>query len=462
MIIPAKRRQAAGSGSGGLGPQTKAWETPLEEIFGMDGALSANAVKGKVFRVLRESIPLLDVGINKIKRLCGTFSVDCQGNTRAQEFINAFIRDVLVNDLNFGMQNAVIQAIDSALEQGNGYVELVPTALENGVEGLYNANSERVGFTKVDGRWALGAIQRGTGKVKPFDRPEFIYQVAPDKRKGQPSGVSMLYGLPFVGNVFQRIVKTIDNQLQKVGDPSFVLVVEPGNFPSSNPIQGMKQAHEIAGGVTTALKSDMKELMKLRRQGKMTDLHTTAPPGGTVKISTLGADAEVMPLEVPMRTIMEMFCAKTEIPPAFFGFSWSSTERMTTEQRKMLAKSIGAYRVALEGMIDAVLWWAFNFAGFSGTKYTISWDEVGLQDEVETAKARLYGAQAEEKEIRSAIWLLDSGFVTAEEVIEDLQRKGILPAKLSASRANVLQELRKRAYARYSAVIANDLLGSAA
>jgi len=67
MIIPAGRQAASSAGSGGLGPQTKAWETPLEEIFGVDGALNANAVRGRVFRVLRESVPILDVGVNKIK-----------------------------------------------------------------------------------------------------------------------------------------------------------------------------------------------------------------------------------------------------------------------------------------------------------------------------------------------------------------------------------------------------------
>lgn len=458
MIIPAGRQAASSAGSGGLGPQTKAWETPLEEIFGVDGALNANAVRGRVFRVLRESVPILDVGVNKIKRLVGTFSIDCDGNTRAQEFVDDFLRTVLVNDLNFGMHNVVTQAIDSGLEQGNGFVELVPTALENGVDRLLNANSERVGFAKVDGRWVLGSIQRGAVRVKPFDRPEFVYQVAPDKRNGQPSGTSLFYGLPFVGNVFQRIIKTIDNQLQKVGDPSFFLVVEPGNFPINNPIEGMKKSYEIAGQVSDKLKASTKALMQKRRMGKMTDLHTVAPPGGTVKISTLGADADVMPLEVPMRTILEMFAAKTEIPPAFFGFSWSTSERMTTEQRKMLAKSITGYRTATEPAIDRIIWYALNFAGYAGTKFKIVWDEIGLQDAVETAKARLYNSQAANKEIASAVWLLDCGLVSAAEVVEDLQRKKILPAKLSMNTNEMIEDLRRRAYARFAAKNAHNLL----
>ena len=53
---------------------------------------------------------------------------------------------------------------------------------------------------------------------------------------------------------------------------------------------------------------------------------------GDVDIKVIGADNQVLDSEVPVRQILEQLVARTGIPPFLLGLTWSSTERMSTQQ----------------------------------------------------------------------------------------------------------------------------------
>lgn len=57
----------------------------------------------------------------------------------------------------------------------------------------------------------------------------------------------------------------------------------------------------------------------------------------------------VLDSEVPVRQILEQVVAKTGIPPFMLGLSWSSTERMSSQQADMLTTEITAIRRTLRG-----------------------------------------------------------------------------------------------------------------
>ena len=75
------------------------------------------------------------------------------------------------------------------------------------------------------------------------------------------------------------------------------------------------------------------------------------------------------------------------------GISWSSTERMASVQNDMLTSELQYYRSILEPVIKRIcsIWLLSN--GYL-CDFSINWNEISLQDEVELAKARLYNAQA--------------------------------------------------------------------
>ena len=115
---------------------------------------------------------------------------------------------------------------------------------------------------------------------------------------------------------------------------------------------------------------------------------------GDVDIKVIGGDAPILDSQVPVRQILEQLVARTGIPPFMLGLSWSSTERMSTQQADLLTSEITAIRRSVEPALERVgeLW--VRLHGFGGG-VKIDWEDINLQDIVEEAKAELYRAQAE-------------------------------------------------------------------
>ena len=83
---------------------------------------------------------------------------------------------------------------------------------------------------------------------------------------------------------------------------------------------------------------------------------------GDVDIKVIGADSQVLDSEVPVRQILEQLVARTGIPPFLLGLSWSSTERMSTQQADMMTSELTAIRRGLEPVVERIceLWLALH------------------------------------------------------------------------------------------------------
>ena len=114
---------------------------------------------------------------------------------------------------------------------------------------------------------------------------------------------------------------------------------------------------------------------------------------GDVDIQVIGADAPVLDSEVPVRQILEQVVAKTGIPPFMLGLSWSSTERMSSQQADMLTTEITAIRRTITPVVERICRLWLRMHGYP-CAFEVVWDDINLQDEVEEAKAELYREQA--------------------------------------------------------------------
>ena len=123
---------------------------------------------------------------------------------------------------------------------------------------------------------------------------------------------------------------------------------------------------------------------------------------GDVSIKAIGADNQILDSEIPVRQMLEQIVAKTGLPPFMLSLSWSSTERMSSQQADVLTSELEAYRRLLTPVIEKIcrFWMVTNGKSES---FSVEWDDITLQDEVELAKARLYRAQSEriEQELKS-------------------------------------------------------------
>ena len=120
---------------------------------------------------------------------------------------------------------------------------------------------------------------------------------------------------------------------------------------------------------------------------------------GDVSIKVIGADNQILDSEIPVRQMLEQIVAKLGIPPFLLGLSWSTTEKMSTQQADILTSELEAYRRILNPIIFKIcsMWSKLN--GYSDN-FEISWSNINLQDEVELANARLTVAKAIEIEKR--------------------------------------------------------------
>jgi len=75
------------------------------------------------------------------------------------------------------------------------------------------------------------------------------------------------------------------------------------------------------------------------------------------------------------------------------GLSWSTTERMSSQQADMLTSELWNYRRILTPVIKRICDVYLTFRGYP-LNYEIVWDNISLQDETELARAELIRMQS--------------------------------------------------------------------
>ena len=97
--------------------------------------------------------------------------------------------------------------------------------------------------------------------------------------------------------------------------------------------------------------------------------------------------------------MLEQIVAKMSIPPFLLGLSWSTTERMSSQQADILTSELEFYRNILEIPVSKICKTFLRLNNYP-EDFDILWDNINLQDEVELANARLTNAKAREIEKR--------------------------------------------------------------
>ncbi len=129
--------------------------------------------------------------------------------------------------------------------------------------------------------------------------------------------------------------------------------------------------------------------MQAGREGSVRDFVAV----GDVDIKVIGADNQIIDTEVPVRQLLEQIVAKLSVPPFLLGLTWSSTERMSSQQADILTSELEYYRRQLTPVIRQICEVWLELLGGTGTA-SVEWDNINLQDEAVLAEARLHNAQA--------------------------------------------------------------------
>lgn len=326
---------------------------------------------------LRYAIPLIDASISKIVRLTGGFSVTCL-DSRYQSLLNDFIENVPVGATGKSLGTFMDCFLDSLLTYGNAIGEILINKKTGKVIGLSNANiadiEVKLGNSPIDKVFYLKGVK------EPISMPQLILFSSINNISGELLGRSVLRGLPSLSNILLRIYESIGQNFDRIGNVRYAVTYKPSSDSSDRMFskdRAMQIAKEWSDGMNSAHNGQVKDFIAV----------------GDVNIRTIGADNQVLDTEIPVRQLLEQLLSKLSIPPFLLGLSWSSTERMSSQQADMLTSELEYYRRMITPTIKQICTAYLKSIG-SSSDVIIDWININLQDEVELAEARLKNAQA--------------------------------------------------------------------
>ena len=342
----------------------------------LDGYVPLHRGEIALYRAIREAVPVVDAAICKLVRLCGGVSVVCRDRA-AQEELNRFLRTVPVGWGQRGLQSFLDQYLDSMLVCGRAVGEIVPARDGRDIAAVLCADVSRVeireGESPLD--FAL-CVRDGDGTVREPERQELLLFTPFQPEAGAPCGVSMLRSMPFLAEILLKIFEATGKNWERMGNVRFAVVCKDEDGAPAR-----ERCDQVAREWSAA--------MQAGRAGAVRDFVAA----GDVDIRVIGADNQVLDSETPVRQILEQLVAKTGIPPFMLGLSWSSTERMSSQQADIMTSEIAAVRRSLEPVVERVCELWLRLKGYDD-RVDVEWLDVNLQDEESEAKASLYRAQA--------------------------------------------------------------------
>ena len=331
-----------------------------------------------LYRAIREGVPILDAAIWKLVRLCGGVGVRC-ADPKAQAGLETFFRTVDTGWGQRGIQSFLDRYLDDLFTCGHGLGEIVLTPDGTEIAALLCADPEQVEVKIGDSPLDFTLCRAGLGEDRALPYQELLLFTPFQPTGDAPCGVSLLRSMPFLAGILLKIFQATGQNWERAGNLRFAVVCKPGEGEEAF-------AQERCG----LLAREWSAAMQAGREGSVRDFVAV----GDVDIKVIGADGPILDSQVPVRQILEQLVARTGIPPFMLGLSWSSTERMSTQQADLLTTEITAIRRSVEPALcrTAELW--LRLHGFAG-RPEIVWEDINLQDMVEEARAELYRAQAE-------------------------------------------------------------------
>ena len=345
---------------------------------GIRGYIPLGGGEERIYRQVREAVPVLDAAIGKLVRLSCGFDVQC-GSAVATEGLRHFLTTVNCGRGQMGIESFLTAYLDSLLTYGRAVGEMVISggALTAVCWGDVTQLEVRQGDSALD---VVLCGPDGRGNVVPLPYQKLLLFTTYHPEPGHPYGVSMLRGLPFFADILMKIYNTVGVHWERAGNVRYSVVCKPGE--DMDPATAQERGNQIAGEWARAMEDG--------RNGMVRDFVAV----GDVEIKVIGSDGQVLDSQVPVRQILEQMVAKTGLPPFLLGLNWNSTERMSAQQADILTSELWALRRTVQPVLEKICR-TYLATRAMEPKVEILWDEISLQDITQTAQADLYKAQAE-------------------------------------------------------------------
>ena len=342
------------------------------------GFVPLGAGEDRIYRQLREAIPVLDAAIGKLVRLSGGFEVECK-NANAQRIMEDFLRNVPCGRGQVGINSFLAGYLDSLLVYGRSIGEIVTA--DGAVRAVCWGDVTQLQI--LEGDSPLEMVLCGpdkNGQMRPLPYPHLLLFTTLNPEAANPYGVSIFRGMPFLAEILMKIYAAIGSNWERAGNVRYSVICKGGE--GLDPAQVQERGKQVAGEWAKAMEDG--------RNGTVRDFVAV----GDVEIKVIGGEAPILDSQVPVRQILEQLVAKTGLPPFLLGLSWSTTERMSTQQADILTSELWALRRTVEPVVRKICKAYLAGEGLDD-RVEIHWDDISLQDITQEAQAELYKAQAE-------------------------------------------------------------------
>ena len=332
----------------------------------------------RIYRQIREAIPVLDAAIGKLVRLSGGFEVACK-NAAAQRMMDDFVRNVPCGRGQVGMDSFLGGYMDSLLTIGRAVGEIVVAG--DRVRGVCWGDAAQIEVQ--EGGNPMDVVLWGPdekGLLRPLPYQHLLLFTALNPEPGHPYGVSLFRGMPFLADILMKIYAAIGSNWERAGNVRYSVICKGGENmdPATAQERGAQMAQEWARAMEDGKNGTVRDFVAV----------------GDVEIKVIGGEAPILDSQVPVRQILEQLVSKIGLPPFLLGLNWSTTERMSTQQADILTSELWALRRTVEPAVRKVCRTFLAREGLDD-RVDIHWNDISLQDITQEAHAELYKAQAE-------------------------------------------------------------------
>ena len=331
----------------------------------------------RVYRQMREGLPVLDAAVAKLVRLSGGFSVKCR-SAEAQKALETFLKNVPCGRGQVGIDSFLGAYVDSLLTYGRAIGEMVVSG------GKLRAVcwGDVTTLEMQEGENSLETVIWGMdekGLMRPLKYQNLLLFTTMNPEPAHPYGVSMFRGMPFLAEILMKIYTAIGSNWERAGNVRYSVICKGGE--DMDPALVQERGKQMAAEWARAMEDS--------KNGTVRDFVAV----GDVQIKVIGGEAPILDSQVPVRQILEQLVAKTGLPPFLLGLNWSTTERMSTQQADLLTSELWALRRTVEPAVVKICKTYLALEGLD-PNVQILWNDISLQDITEEAKAELYAAQA--------------------------------------------------------------------
>lgn len=367
-------------------PQARASWQPLVADIGNPWFRVPQEQNLRLFEQLVETIPVLARALRCIVQLVGVPYVEADDKTQAE--INQWMNDVVVNRISTGFSNWIAVWLYDSLLYGRSHAEIILPENRRDIYAIQELHTRTIDLRPTLDGYSLDIVQIMAMRGMWITLNKRLIVTATHELAGDmPHGRSLLYGLPFIGEIFTSMYKDHKRLWERFGDPSYhIRYVPPATLPDPTGARSKVFLGSLMNLWNTVMQS--------RANGEVMDFGTA----GDIEVRVIGAAGEELKFVEPMREIVSQIIAKTGLPPFLLGMQWSTTETMSAVEGGLLSEMIEQIRRQVEPELYYLIRLRQLLAG-KNDHFKLCWKSPTLIDLFENARADLFQAKADAQQI---------------------------------------------------------------